>query len=62
MNSIARDENQIARPDPRGFLANSEPTLTFQDQHELIVIWLDVDDVAAVFENVDVTRDMLSVT
>jgi hypothetical protein len=61
VHRIARDKDHTDLDSP-GLLADSEPTLAFQDQHDLVVIWLDVDDIPTVFENVDVARDVLPVT
>jgi hypothetical protein len=62
MYGIARDEDQVTSTDSRGLLADPEPASALQDQHELVVIRLDVYDISALFENVDVTRDVLTVT
>ena len=61
MHGIAWDEDQITGLNSPGFLADAEPALAFQYLYDLIVIGLDVDDISASFENVDVARDVLSV-
>ena len=61
MYGIARYEDQVTCLDSRDLLADLEPALAFQDQHELVVMWLDVDDIPAGFENIDVARDVLTV-
>jgi len=62
MHRISRDEHEITRLDSPGLIAYSEPALAFQDQHELVMIRLDVNNVFTLFENVDIARDVLAVT
>jgi hypothetical protein len=62
MHCIARDENQIASLNSPGLLPDPEPAPAFQHEHEFIVIWLNVDNVHAILENVDVAREVLAVT
>jgi len=54
MHRIARDEHQVTSLDLPGLLADSESALAFEDQHELVVIRLDVDHIFTFFENVAV--------
>lgn len=48
------DEHEVPGRDSSDLVAYPERALAFQDKHELVVVRLDMDDVLAFFENVDV--------
>jgi len=56
VNCISRDKHEITGFDSPCLITDSKATLTFQNQNDFVVIWLDVNDVRTVFESVDVTR------
>jgi len=61
MYRVPGDEHQIARLDSSDLLADLEPTPTFEYEHKLVVIGLDVDDIRSIFQNVDVAGNVLAV-
>ena len=61
MNRITRNEHEVTGLDSSGLVADSEPARALHNQHELIVIRLDVDHIPTFIENIDVARDVLTV-
>jgi len=62
MLRVARNEHEVTGFDSPGLVANPESALAFKDEYEFVVIRLDVDDVCRFFENIDVARNVLTVT
>jgi len=60
MLRVERDEHEVTGFDS-SVSSHSESTLSFHDEHEFVVIRLDVDDVLGFFENIDVARNVLTV-
>jgi hypothetical protein len=52
MHRITRDEHEITGFDAPRLAAYSEPALALQNQHEFVMVRLDVDDILTFFENV----------
>ena len=61
MHRIPRNEDQVPGLYSPGFLSNSEPALTFQNQHHFVMIRLDMDHIATALKNVHVAGDVLSI-
>jgi hypothetical protein len=61
VHGIARNEHQVPGRNSFGFLSHAKTARAFQDQHDFVVVWLQVKDIFAVFENVHVAREVLSV-
>ena len=61
MHRIPRNEDQVPGLYSPGFLSNSEPALTFENQHHFVMIRLDMDHIATAFKNVHVAGDVLSI-
>jgi len=61
VHRVSRNEHEVTCFDPPCLLADSKTTLAFQDQYNLVVIWLNVNDIHTIFEDVDVAREVLAV-
>ena len=61
MHRVARNKHQITRLDSPNLFAHSKSAPAFDYEHQLVVLWLDVNDIRSVFQNIDVAGDVLAI-
>ncbi len=56
MNCAPGNKHEVTGFDSPCLITDAKATLTFQDENDFVVIWLDVDDIRVVFERIDIAR------